>query len=75
MTIVSGFTGQATTTGAIGGTVRWMAPELLVPEECGLSHCSPSKQSDMYALGMVIYEVRRHEIKPVGSRTDPNLLH
>lgn len=40
------------------GTVRWMAPELLVPEEYGFEHSHPSKESDVYAFGMVIYEVR-----------------
>lgn len=40
-----------------GGTERWMAPELLDPEQYGFSHCSPSKESDIYAFGMVIYEV------------------
>ena len=40
-----------------GGTTRWMSPELLYPEEFG--HCDdrPTKQSDCYALGMVVYEV------------------
>ena len=38
---------------AWGGTYRWMAPELFD----GVSR--PSKESDVYALGMVIYEVRR----------------
>lgn len=41
-----------------GGTVRWMAPELLMPEEYGLTHSKSSKESDVYAFGMVIYEVR-----------------
>ena len=35
----------------LGGTYRWMAPELFNDG----SH--PSKVSDVYALGMVIYEV------------------
>lgn len=49
----------ATTMATTGvGTPRWMAPELLVPEEYGLAHSNPSKQSDVYAFGMVIYEVR-----------------
>lgn len=40
------------------GTMRWMAPELLIPEDYGFDHCKPSKESDMFAVGMVIYEVR-----------------
>ena len=40
-----------------GGTPRWMSPELLNPESFGLKNSYPSKESDCYALGMVIYEV------------------
>jgi hypothetical protein len=38
-----------------------MSPELLDPEMFGLPELEgerPTKQSDCYALGMVIYEVR-----------------
>jgi serine/threonine protein kinase len=41
-----------------GGTTRWMSPELLDPDRFGLPDDRPTKQSDCYALGMVIYEVR-----------------
>jgi serine/threonine protein kinase len=34
-----------------------MSPELLDPEEFGLKESHPTKQSDCYALGVVIYEV------------------
>ena len=40
-----------------GGTVRWMSPELLAPDQTRLKNNRPTKQSDCYALGMVIYEV------------------
>ena len=40
-----------------GGTPRWMSPELLYPEQFGVSDDRPTKQSDCYALGMVVYEV------------------
>jgi serine/threonine protein kinase len=40
-----------------GNFVRWMAPEVLNPERFGFTHCSPLRQSDVYAFGMVIYEV------------------
>ena len=40
-----------------------MSPELLLPELFGGSADSrPTKQSDCYALGMVIYEVCFHLI-------------
>jgi len=45
-----------------GGTVRWMAPELLSPKEFGLKDAIPTKASDCYALGMLMYEVLGGEI-------------
>jgi len=48
-----------------GGTRRWMSPELLHPERFGLPESEnnrPTRQSDCYALGMVIYEVRFRQI-------------
>jgi len=46
-----------------GGTRRWMSPELLDPERFGMPESEgnrPTRQSDCYALGMVIYEVGAH---------------
>ena len=34
-----------------------MSPELLDSDPTGLNDCRPTRQSDCYALGMVIYEV------------------
>ena len=42
---------------SLGGTIRWMSPELLLPETFALKDSRPTKGSDCYALGMVIYEV------------------
>lgn len=39
------------------GTTRWMSPELLHPEEFGFEDSHPTRESDYYALGMVILEV------------------
>ena len=39
------------------GTTRWMGPELLAPEAFGSTGGRPTRESDCYALGMVIYEV------------------
>ena len=39
------------------GTMRWMSPELLDPDQFGPKDGRPTKESDRYALGMVIYEV------------------
>ena len=45
-----------------GGAVRWMAPEILDPAKYGHTKWSreelPSKSTDIYALGMMILEVR-----------------
>ena len=40
-----------------GGTFQWMSPELLDPQSFGLEKSRPTRESDCYALGMVIYEV------------------
>lgn len=42
-----------------GGTAQWISPELIDPERFGISGSEgyrPTRQSDCYALGMVIYE-------------------
>ena len=41
----------------VGGTPRWMSPELLYPGKFGVKDFRPTTQSDCYALGMVVYEV------------------
>ena len=41
---------------AQGGTLRWVSPELIAPEEFGVEASCPTKSSDCYSLGMVIYE-------------------
>ena len=58
LTIVSDSTHPVTTTSSEGaGTMRWMSPELLDPERFGSKNARPTKESDCYALGMVILEV------------------
>ena len=49
--------GLSSSSNSPGGTVRWMSPELIYPEQFGLEESSPTKLSDCYALGMVIYEI------------------
>ena len=39
-----------------GGTARWMSPELIAPQRFGIESSRPTKSSDCYALGMVIFE-------------------
>ena len=38
------------------GAVRWMSPELIAPGRFGFEKSCPTKSSDCYALGMVVYE-------------------
>ena len=40
-----------------GGTIRWMGPELFNPQKFGFKDSRPTRKSDCYALGMVVYEV------------------
>ena len=57
LTIISDATSHASSTSfAQGGTCRWMSPELFYPEKFGLKDSRPTKFSDCYALGMLIYE-------------------
>jgi len=50
-----------TAVGRPGGMARWMAPELFLPEEFGFTaefqKQLPSKDTDIYAIGMTIIEV------------------
>jgi serine/threonine protein kinase len=40
-----------------GGTMTFMAPELLVPSKYGLGNAVPTKEGDIYAFGLVILQV------------------
>jgi len=48
----------------LGGTTRWMAPELFLPDKFGFTgkfrKQLPSKDTDIYAIGMTILEVSAH---------------
>ena len=47
---------SSSTTQTHGGTLRWMSPELIAPEKFGLETNRPTRSSDCYSLGMVVYE-------------------
>jgi len=53
---------------AMGGTTRWMSPELLAPGQYNLKDSRPTKDSDCYAFGMVIYEVLSGQVPFVHSK-------
>ena len=40
-----------------GGSMTFMAPEVLIPEEFGKKDAAPTPQSDVYAFGLVIFQV------------------
>jgi len=40
-----------------GGTMRFMPPELLGPEKFGMKNSKPTTQGDIYAFGLVIFQV------------------
>ena len=58
LTIVSDSTNSTTTSSSSSaGTTRWMSPELFDPEKFGLKDNRRTRESDCYALAMVILEV------------------
>ena len=40
-----------------GGTLTFMAPELLLPSKYGLKDSTPTKEADIYAFSLVILQV------------------
>ena len=57
--LVTMATGQSTDTSLLvkGRTIQWMSPERMDPKGLDLKDSRPTKASDCYALGMVVYEV------------------
>ena len=43
-----------------GGTMTFMSPELLVPQKFGKERAVPTPESDIYAFGLVIFQVSGH---------------
>ncbi|TFK51645.1 kinase-like protein, partial [Heliocybe sulcata] len=48
----------------VGGTPRWMSPERLTPSEFGRTSAKPCTASDVWAFGLLCYEVSRARIMP-----------
>lgn len=42
-----------------GGTMMFMSPELLAPQKFGVKNSIPTPQSDVYAFGLLIFQVRK----------------
>ena len=55
-------------------SVRWLAPELLFPEEFGLESPRRSKETDIYAFSMVMYEVFSGSFPFEGLRNEASIL-
>ena len=55
------------------GVIPWMSPELLYPDKFGLKSNSPTAKSDLYALGMVVYEVLSGQA-PFATYRDPEVV-
>lgn len=55
---------MSTTTGG-GGTVRWMAVELLAPKPATSEDGKHTKQTDVWAYGMVIYVSANMNVKEI----------
>lgn len=48
---------SSTSSSKAAGTTRWMSPERLDPTQFSVKDSGPTKESDCYALGMVVLEV------------------
>jgi len=59
---------------AAGGAIPWLSPELLYPENFGHKESHLTKESDCYALGMVIYEVLSGQA-PFALWRDPEIVY
>jgi len=52
--------------------IRWASPELIDPSKFNLKESRPTKYSDCYALGMVIYEVLCEQV-PFAPHNDTDI--
>jgi len=63
LTIIPDSTNPMTSTTCMNvGTTKWMSPELLDPDRFDFKDGRPTKESDCYALGMVVLEVLTGEV-------------
>ena len=56
------------------GTAAFTAPELLLPAKFGLEKGIPSKEADIYALGMTVYRVLTGE-RPFFPKMETEIVH
>ncbi|KAG8731858.1 hypothetical protein FRC10_001400, partial [Ceratobasidium sp. 414] len=73
--ILSSYTlGFTETTNVGGGTLRWMAPELLLRQEDDTAPLEKTKQSDVYALGMTMLETITGTVPYIEYRFDAAII-
>jgi hypothetical protein len=67
---VEPWTGSTKPLPSSGESLEWMSPELLDPSRLEGRDPRPTKESDRFALGMVVYEVRVRNVL-----RDPVIVH
>ncbi|EPS97213.1 hypothetical protein FOMPIDRAFT_38435, partial [Fomitopsis schrenkii] len=55
-------------------TLRWMAPELHDPEEFGLDSSAPTRESDIWAFSVTMWEVFAGEVPYPDARNDSQVI-
>lgn len=58
----------------VDGTTSFTAPELLLPTRFGLGKGVPSKEADIYALDMTMYQVLKGK-RPLSPRREAEVIH
>jgi serine/threonine protein kinase len=73
LTVLEGVASAATATSDQHGCDRWMAPELLNPQDFGFTNSRRTRASDVYAFACVCVEVSG-EIDKFAQFTEPPLV-
>ncbi|OCH86489.1 kinase-like protein [Obba rivulosa] len=68
-------TAHISTMSLAAGTMRWTAPEIMDPETFGLERARSSKQADIYAFSMVMWEVFTGQIPFADLPRDATIMH
>ncbi|KDQ55759.1 hypothetical protein JAAARDRAFT_133505 [Jaapia argillacea MUCL 33604] len=74
LSIFADSTRGAFTTSSGAGSTRWMAPELIQPEQFGYDHARRSRPSDVYAFGHVCLEIYTGRPPFVEHKSEPTVI-